>query len=161
MSALLEELLEIIRRHMVTFFGSYNVKMDLETAYSRISAVRLTIDKRRYVDITLVEDTKTGKRKQSCYYIVDGKDVWGFNDVPHHRELSSFPYHEHLHRKPKETKKSLFPSSSEMILPYRSSYPLPLVFQSRPFLRRRPPMTVSTIPESHTLKETSQKINLA
>jgi len=45
----------------------------------------------------------TGKRKQSCYYIVDDKDVWGFNDVPHHRELSSFPYHEHVRGKPKET----------------------------------------------------------
>jgi len=104
MSALLEELLEVIKRHLGTFFRSYNVKTDLETAYSRISAVRLTIDNCRYVDVTLVEDATTRKRKQACHYIVDGKDVWGFNDVPHHRELSSFPYHEHLHGKPKETK---------------------------------------------------------
>jgi len=92
MSYLLEELLEIVRKRLGTFFRSYEVKADLETAYSRIVAVRLIVNKRRYVDVTLVEDLSTGKRKQSCYYIVDDKDVWGFNDVPHHKELSTFPY---------------------------------------------------------------------
>lgn len=101
--SLLEELLKIVKKHIGSFFRSYDVKTDLETAYSRIVAVRLTIDEHRYVDVTLVEDVSTGKRKQSCYYIVDDKDVWGFNDVPHHRELSSFPYHEHVRGKPKET----------------------------------------------------------
>jgi len=103
MSCLLEELLEIVKRRLGTFFKSYDVKTDLETAYSRMVTVRLIVNKRRYVDVTLVEDLSTGKRKQSCYYIVDGKDVWGFNDVPHHKELSSFPYHEHVRGKPKET----------------------------------------------------------
>lgn len=101
--SLLEEPLKIVRKHVGSFFRSYDVKTDLETAYSRIAAVRLTIDENRYVDVTLVEDVTTGKRKQSCYYIVDNRDVWGFNDVPHHRELSSFPYHEHVRGKPKET----------------------------------------------------------
>jgi hypothetical protein len=103
MSYLLEELLETIRRRLGAFFRSYEVKADLETAYSRIAAVRLIINEHRYVDVTLVEDLSTGKRKQSYYYIVDGKDVWGFNDVPHHKELSTFPYHEHVRGKPKET----------------------------------------------------------
>jgi hypothetical protein len=103
MSCLLEELLEIVKRRLGTFFKSYEVKTDLETAYSRMVTVRLIVNKRRYVDVTLVENLSTGKRKQSCYYIVDDKDVWGFNDVPHHKELSSFPYHEHVRGKPKET----------------------------------------------------------
>jgi len=103
MSYLLEELLGIVRKHLGAFFRSYEVKTDLETAYSRIVAVRLIVNKRRYVDVTLVEDLSTGKRKQSCYYIVDDKDVWGFNDVPHHKELSTYPYHEHVRGKPKET----------------------------------------------------------
>jgi len=103
MSCLLEELLEVVKKHLGAFFRSYKVKTDLETAYSRIVAVRLIVNKRRYVDVTLVEDLSTGKRKQSCYYIVDDKDVWGFNDVPHHKELSSFPYHEHVRGKAKET----------------------------------------------------------
>jgi hypothetical protein len=84
MNRLLEELLEIVKRHLGTFFKSYEVKTDLETAYSRMVTVRLIVNKRRYVDVTLVEDLSTGKRKQSCYYIVDGKDVaCRHNDVPH------------------------------------------------------------------------------
>lgn len=102
--SLLEELLKIVKRHLGSFFKSYDVKTDLETAYSRIVAVRLIIDEHRYVDVTLVEDVTTGKRKQSCYYIVNNRDVWGFNDVPHHRELSSFPYHEHVRGKSRETR---------------------------------------------------------
>jgi len=103
MSLLLKELLVVVKKHLGVFFRSYKVKTDLETAYSRMVAVRLIVNKRRFVDVTLVEDLSTGKRKQSCFYIVNDKDVWGFNDVPHHKELSSFPYHEHVRGKAKET----------------------------------------------------------
>jgi hypothetical protein len=103
MSCLLEELLEIVKKRLGAFFRSYEVETDLETAYSRIVTVRLIVNKRGYVDVMLVEDLSTGKRKQSCYYMVDDRDVWGFSDVPHHKELSSFPYREHIRGKPEET----------------------------------------------------------
>jgi len=40
MNYLLEELLEVVKKHLGAFFRSYKVKTDLETAYSRIVAVR-------------------------------------------------------------------------------------------------------------------------
>jgi len=45
MSCLLEELLEIVKKHLGTFFRSYRVKTDLETAYSRMVTVRLIVNK--------------------------------------------------------------------------------------------------------------------
>lgn len=40
MSYLLEELLEVVKKHLGTFFRSYKVKTDLETAYSSARSLK-------------------------------------------------------------------------------------------------------------------------
>lgn len=40
MSYLLEELLEVVKKHLGAFFRSYKVKTDLETAYSSARSLK-------------------------------------------------------------------------------------------------------------------------
>ena len=95
MESSLEKLIKIAQRHIGTFFVDYKISKDEKTKYSEIASLRLHVDAKRFSEISIVKNLKTGDEKISCYYVVEGEAFWGFNDVPHHKELRSFPYHIH------------------------------------------------------------------
>ena len=90
-----EDVLEPLEKRLNKVVARYEIEQRIEDLLRRFFYMRV---KAYLVDGSYVDISRRISREEdvfSCFWIRKDGKVIGWNDYPHHPEISTFPYHEH------------------------------------------------------------------
>jgi hypothetical protein len=92
---LFEDVLQPLEKRLNKVVARYEIEQRIEDPLRRFFFIRV---KAYLIDGSSVDISRRISREEdvfSCFWIRKDGKVIGWNDYPHHPEISTFPYHEH------------------------------------------------------------------
>ena len=90
-----EDVLQPLEKRLNKVVARYEIEQRIEDPLRRFFFIRV---KAYLIDGSSVDISRRISREEegfSCFWIRKDGKVIGWNDYPHHPEISTFPYHEH------------------------------------------------------------------